>query len=78
MSRHGVVGTLTRPPQAPVSTEDLRRRILVTDLATELAEPDITRHWATRHYDWIARTRILSGHSLTQRTETAICFSPWG
>jgi len=20
----------------------------------------------------------LSGHSLTQRTETAICFSPWG
>ena len=22
--------------------------------------------------------RILSGHSLTQRTETAICFWPWG
>ena len=24
------------------------------------------------------RARILSGHSLTQRTETAICFWPWG
>jgi hypothetical protein len=29
-------------------------------------------------YNWISRARILSGHSLTQRTETAICFSPWG
>ena len=28
--------------------------------------------------DWIARTRISSGHCLTQRTETAICFRPWG
>jgi hypothetical protein len=25
-----------------------------------------------------ARTQISSGHSLTQRTETAICFWPWG
>ena len=30
------------------------------------------------HDDWISRARILSGHSLTQRTETAICFWPWG
>jgi hypothetical protein len=30
------------------------------------------------HYDWISRARILGGHSLTQRTETAICFWPWG
>ena len=25
-----------------------------------------------------SRVRMLSGHSLTQRTETAICFWPWG
>ena len=30
------------------------------------------------HYDWITQARLLSGHSLTQRTETAICFWPWG
>ena len=29
-------------------------------------------------YDWISRARISRGHSLTQRTETAICFWPWG
>jgi hypothetical protein len=50
----------------------------------------VTRHYATGRsncetspsnafrYDRISRARILSGHSLTQRTETAICFWPWG
>ena len=37
---------------------------------------DITIEYVPLRLD--LRARILSGHSLTQRTDTAICFWPWG
>jgi len=38
----------------------------------------IEKDWREQKDGKYSLARILSGHSLTQRTETAICFSPWG
>jgi hypothetical protein len=54
-------------------------RVAILDRATRrLGRSTATSPSNAFHYDWILRARILSGHSLMQRTETAICFWPWG